>query len=83
MTKQLLYATKVGSPVQQVGGRRVAERMRADRRCPLDAAGECGDERPHLPLAEIGRVLGVTESRICQMHTKAVIQLRAKMATQH
>ena len=36
-----------------------------------------------LTLAEIGRVLGVTESRICQMHTKAVIQLRAKMAEQH
>jgi len=36
-----------------------------------------------LTLAEIGRVLGVTESRICQMHTKAVIQLRAKMADQH
>jgi RNA polymerase sigma factor for flagellar operon FliA len=32
-----------------------------------------------LTLAEIGRVLGVTESRICQMHTKAVLQLRAKM----
>jgi len=32
-----------------------------------------------LTLAEIGRVLGVTESRICQMHTKAVVQLRAKL----
>jgi RNA polymerase sigma factor for flagellar operon FliA len=32
-----------------------------------------------LPLAEIGQVLGVTESRVCQMHTKAVLQLRAKM----
>ena len=32
-----------------------------------------------LTLAEIGQVLGVTESRICQMHTKAVLQLRAKM----
>jgi RNA polymerase sigma factor for flagellar operon FliA len=31
----------------------------------------------HLTLAEIGRVLGVTESRACQLHTKAVIQLRA------
>jgi RNA polymerase sigma factor for flagellar operon FliA len=36
-----------------------------------------------LTLAEIGQVLGVTESRICQMHTKAVLQLRAKMADQH
>jgi RNA polymerase sigma factor for flagellar operon FliA len=33
-----------------------------------------------LTLAEIGRVLGVTESRICQMHTKAVLQLRAKLS---
>jgi RNA polymerase sigma factor for flagellar operon FliA len=32
-----------------------------------------------LTLAEIGQVLGVTESRICQMHTKAVLQLRAKL----
>lgn len=32
-----------------------------------------------LTLAEIGQVLGVTESRICQMHTKAVMQLRVRM----
>jgi len=36
-----------------------------------------------LTLAEIGQVLGVTESRICQMHTKAVLQLRSKMSDQH
>src|ERR1700710_475146 len=35
-----------------------------------------------LTLAEIGQVLGVNESRICQMHTKAVLQLRAKLADQ-
>ena len=33
-----------------------------------------------LTLAQIGQVLGVTESRVCQMHTKAVLQLRHKMA---
>lgn len=33
-----------------------------------------------LTLAEIGQVLGVTESRICQMHTKAVLALRGKIA---
>lgn len=33
-----------------------------------------------LTLAEIGQVLGVTESRICQLHTKAVMQLRGKMS---
>ena len=33
-----------------------------------------------LTLSEIGEVLGVTESRVCQIHTKAVIQLRSKLA---
>jgi RNA polymerase sigma factor FliA len=33
-----------------------------------------------LTLAEIGTVLGVTESRICQMHTKAVLALRGKIS---
>jgi RNA polymerase sigma factor for flagellar operon FliA len=33
-----------------------------------------------LTLAEIGQVLGVTESRVCQIHTKSVIHLRAKIA---
>jgi RNA polymerase sigma factor for flagellar operon FliA len=33
-----------------------------------------------LTLAEIGRILGVTESRVCQIHTKAVIHLRARLA---
>ena len=32
-----------------------------------------------LTLSEIGRVLGVTESRVCQIHTKAVLQLRGRM----
>ncbi len=32
-----------------------------------------------LTLADIGRVLGVTESRVCQIHTKAVLQLRGRM----
>ena len=33
-----------------------------------------------LTLSEIGDVLGVTESRVCQIHTKSVIHLRAKIA---
>lgn len=33
-----------------------------------------------LTLAEIGHVLGVTESRVSQIHTKSVLQLRAKLA---
>ena len=32
-----------------------------------------------LTLAEIGSVLGVTESRVCQIHTKAVLQLRSRL----
>ena len=32
-----------------------------------------------LTLAEIGHVLGVTESRVCQIHTKAMLQLRARL----
>jgi RNA polymerase sigma factor for flagellar operon FliA len=33
-----------------------------------------------LTLSEIGQVLGVTESRVCQIHTKAILQLRARLA---
>ena len=33
-----------------------------------------------LTLAEIGGVLGVTESRVSQIHTKAVLHLRSRMA---
>lgn len=33
-----------------------------------------------LTLAEIGDVLGVTESRVCQIHTKSILQLRSRMA---
>jgi RNA polymerase sigma factor FliA len=33
-----------------------------------------------LTLAEIGGVLGVTESRVSQIHTKAVLQLRSRMS---
>ncbi|MFA5843602.1 MAG: RNA polymerase sigma factor WhiG [Coriobacteriia bacterium] len=32
-----------------------------------------------LTLKEIGEVLGVTESRVSQMHTKAVLRLRARL----
>lgn len=36
-----------------------------------------------LTLAEIGKVLGVTESRVSQLHTRAVLRLRAKLVEQH
>jgi RNA polymerase sigma factor for flagellar operon FliA len=35
----------------------------------------------NLTLREIGEVLGVTESRVSQLHTKAVLRLRSKLAT--
>ena len=31
-----------------------------------------------MTLAEIGEIIGVTESRVCQIHTKAIMQLRSK-----
>ncbi|MBA3267739.1 MAG: RNA polymerase sigma factor WhiG [Acidimicrobiia bacterium] len=33
----------------------------------------------NLTLNQIGQVLGITESRVCQIHTKAVLQLRSKL----
>jgi len=36
----------------------------------------------NLTLREIGEVLGVTESRISQLHTKAVLRLRSRMQTE-
>ncbi|HEX2016780.1 MAG TPA: RNA polymerase sigma factor WhiG [Solirubrobacteraceae bacterium] len=35
----------------------------------------------NLTLREIGEVLGVTESRISQLHTKAVLRLRSRLQT--
>lgn len=34
-----------------------------------------------LTMREIGDVLTVTESRVCQMHTKAILRLRARLGT--
>lgn len=34
-----------------------------------------------LTLREIGEVMGLTESRICQIHTQCMIKLRAKLKT--
>ncbi len=36
----------------------------------------------NLTLREIGEVLGVTESRVSQLHTKAVLRLRSRLAEQ-
>jgi RNA polymerase sigma factor for flagellar operon FliA len=32
-----------------------------------------------LNMKEIGNILGITESRVCQIHTKAVLRLRGKL----
>jgi RNA polymerase sigma factor for flagellar operon FliA len=32
-----------------------------------------------LNMKEIGQILGITESRVCQIHTKSVLRLRAKL----
>jgi len=32
-----------------------------------------------MNLREIGAVMGVTESRVCQLHSQAVSRLRAKL----
>jgi RNA polymerase sigma factor for flagellar operon FliA len=32
-----------------------------------------------LTLAEIGEVLGVTESRVSQLHTKAILRLKGRL----
>ena len=35
-----------------------------------------------LNFKEIGRVMGVTESRVCQIHSKAIVKLRARVRVQ-
>jgi RNA polymerase sigma factor for flagellar operon FliA len=37
----------------------------------------------NLTLREIGEVLGVTESRISQLHTKAVLRLRSRLGDEN
>ena len=32
-----------------------------------------------LNMKEIGNILGITESRVCQIHTKSVLRLRSKL----
>lgn len=33
-----------------------------------------------LTMKEVGAVLGLTESRVCQLHTQALLRLRAKLS---
>ncbi|GAH15555.1 unnamed protein product, partial [marine sediment metagenome] len=34
-----------------------------------------------LTLKEIGDIIGLTESRICQLHSQAVLRLKGKLRT--
>jgi RNA polymerase sigma factor for flagellar operon FliA len=38
------------------------------------------DYYENMTLQEIGRVLGVTESRVCQIHTKSLLHLRSRVS---
>ena len=55
-------------------GRRVEEELRIRVR-QLAAVAELGQR-----AREIGEVLGVTESRVSQLHTKAILRLKARLA---
>ncbi len=69
-------------------GREIGEKQR--RKAALMKALEVLDEREQmvlscyyregLTLREIGTILGVTESRVCQLHTQALQLLRAKLS---
>jgi RNA polymerase sigma factor (sigma-70 family) len=71
-----------GSPAAVVEDRELGEIMRAEiRKLPereklvLSLYYDEG-----LTLAEIGEVLGVTESRVSQIHTKSVLHLRSRLS---
>lgn len=65
----------------------------AEQRSALRAAIARLDERDRavivlyylegMTLAQIGEILQVSESRVSQLHTRAVLALRAKLAVQH
>lgn len=65
------------------------ELLREQRSARLTAAVEALPERERLVMSlyygdelnlkEIGEVLGVTESRVCQIHSQALVRIRARM----
>ena len=70
-----------GSPTAVVEDNELGEIMRAEIRKLPDreklVLSLYYDEG--LTLAEIGQVLGVTESRVSQIHTKSVLHLRSRL----
>jgi RNA polymerase sigma factor FliA len=66
----------------------LAMENRENRRLLAEAIAQLGERDrtvvalyyfENLTLAEIGKALGVTESRACQLHTGAVLRLRGKL----
>ncbi len=50
------------------------------RACPSGSDASSGMYYEHdMNLKEIAAVLGVTESRVCQLHSQSIARLRAKM----
>ena len=77
------WPTRCPTPTPRTRSRRW--RTRETRRLLAEAVGQLAERDrtvvglyyfENLTLAEIGRVLGVTESRVCQLHTRAVMRLR-------
>ena len=83
-------ATTLGETIPDLGeGPVAAFEVEEMRRLLASAIGRLGDREravlglyyyEGLTLAQIGDIFGVTESRVCQIHTKAVLQLRARMS---
>jgi RNA polymerase sigma factor for flagellar operon FliA len=80
-TRQLPASTDDG-PDAQIEDRELRATMRAEiRRLPereRTVVALYYDEG--MTLAEIGAVLGVTESRVSQIHSKAIVMLRSQMS---
>jgi len=66
-------ASRIGSEVAETVAKVVS---RLDRRQRTILALYCVEE---LTLSDIGEVLGVTESRVCQMHTRTVASLQEQL----
>ena len=57
-----------------------ARRWRApSRRYPSASGSCCRSTTTELDLREIGEILEVSESRVCQIHGQAVLRVRARL----
>ncbi len=53
--------------------------MSSERRISANSSSLTATGYEDLNMKEIGGILGITESRVCQIHTKAAIRLRGKL----